>query len=290
MPQHYLGSSLPRSWSMPSAREHRASTFTPDRTTGCFISHASSPKQKYTRLSTETCCLRMLPLSQPPHKRSSRPWWFASLKTAGTLRWLKKDKRSRTWCRRDQESSNHIRSPHHTSVGELKALCQDKDDSLQCLRHKHTSPRWRAMDNIFQAGKETEHFSLAVYPPHTGHVVEGQSVQYWSSVSHRPNNHVHSAQTAQASIAGHVCRIEDCRIPKDIVYRELANGKKDTGSPQLRYRDVCKRNMKVLAINSDHWEDLVGDRTGWRSSLTKQLMPGDDKLNNAAEDKLTRWK
>ena len=39
---------------------------------------------------------------------------------------------------------------------------------------------------------------------------------------------------------GHVCRMEDGRIPKDILYGELAIGKRPCGCPQLRYKDVCK--------------------------------------------------
>lgn len=68
-------------------------------------------------------------------------------------------------------------------------------------------------------------------------------------VSHRPNNLVDSAQTLR--MAGSYSSYH--RIPKDILYRELANGKSDTDWPHLSYRDVCKRDMKALVINSDRW-------------------------------------
>ena len=42
---------------------------------------------------------------------------------------------------------------------------------------------------------------------------------------------------------GHVRRMEDGRIPKDILYGELGLGKRTTGSPHLRYKDVCVRDM-----------------------------------------------
>jgi len=45
---------------------------------------------------------------------------------------------------------------------------------------------------------------------------------------------------------GHLPRMEDGRIPKDILYGELAAGKRLRGHPQLRYKDVCKRDMKAL--------------------------------------------
>ena len=52
---------------------------------------------------------------------------------------------------------------------------------------------------------------------------------------------------------GHVRRMEDGRIPKDNLYGEIAVGKRLRGRPQLRYKDVCKRDMRALEI------DLVAD-------------------------------
>ena len=66
---------------------------------------------------------------------------------------------------------------------------------------------------------------------------------------------------------GHVYRMEDGRIPKDILYGELAAGQRGLGRPQLRYKDVCKRDMKAVCININSWEDLTADRTSWRSTL-----------------------
>ena len=38
---------------------------------------------------------------------------------------------------------------------------------------------------------------------------------------------------------GHVCCMENGRIPKDLLYGELMTGKRLTGRPQLRYNDTC---------------------------------------------------
>ena len=38
------------------------------------------------------------------------------------------------------------------------------------------------------------------------------------------------------------------KIPKDILYGKLIAGKRNLSRPQLRYRDVCKRDMKELNI------------------------------------------
>ena len=84
---------------------------------------------------------------------------------------------------------------------------------------------------------------------------------------------------------GHVCHMEDGRIPKDILYGELASGQRGIGRPQLRYKDACKRDMRALDININSWEELAADCTSWRSTLHKQLQSGEKKLTVAAAEK-----
>ena len=55
---------------------------------------------------------------------------------------------------------------------------------------------------------------------------------------------------------GHVRRMEDTRTPKDILYGELALGRRTTGRPHLRYKDVCERDMKAVDIDTMSWEGL----------------------------------
>ena len=89
---------------------------------------------------------------------------------------------------------------------------------------------------------------------------------------------------------GHVRRMEDGRIPKDILYGELAVGKRPRGRPQLRYKDVCKRDMKALEIDPESWEDIAADRSSWRCLLHKQLKEGEEKITNEAIEKRARRK
>ena len=80
---------------------------------------------------------------------------------------------------------------------------------------------------------------------------------------------------------GHVHRMDDGRIQKDILYGELASGRRSTDRPQLRYKVVVKRDMKALDII---WEDTAADRATWRSTL-KQHLKTEEKLMNATADK-----
>ena len=61
-------------------------------------------------------------------------------------------------------------------------------------------------------------------------------------------------------LLGHVTRMKDGRIPKDLLYGELATGKRPTGPPQLRFKNVCKRDLQALGINTDSWEVTATDR------------------------------
>ena len=60
---------------------------------------------------------------------------------------------------------------------------------------------------------------------------------------------------------GHVSRTDDARIPKDTRHGELSSGHRATGRPQSRYKDVVKRDMKALGIDTQSWEDLAADRS-----------------------------
>ena len=89
---------------------------------------------------------------------------------------------------------------------------------------------------------------------------------------------------------GHVRWMDDGRIPKDILYGELAEGKRGAGRPQLRFRDVCKRDMKALSMDTLCWEDLAVDRSKWRNNLLRSLKSGELELAAAAEEKRAKRK
>ena len=50
---------------------------------------------------------------------------------------------------------------------------------------------------------------------------------------------------------GHVRRMEDGRIPKDLLYGELVKGKRSQGRPKQCYRNVCRNDMRDCGIDVD---------------------------------------
>ena len=64
---------------------------------------------------------------------------------------------------------------------------------------------------------------------------------------------------------GHVRRMDDKRIPKNLLYGELATGKRSKGHPFLHFKDdVCKRDMKAMDIDVNTWEEIADDCNMWR--------------------------
>ena len=74
---------------------------------------------------------------------------------------------------------------------------------------------------------------------------------------------------------GHVRRMSDTRLPKAIMYGEVADAKRPTGRPKLRFSDVCKRDMNECGIDCDSWEKTAEDRPAWRTCVRKGVAARD---------------
>ena len=68
---------------------------------------------------------------------------------------------------------------------------------------------------------------------------------------------------------GHVKCMKSGRIPKDILYGELTEGKRRASRPLLRYKDNCKRDLKLCGTYIDTWEKRENDRPAWRKAVRK---------------------
>ena len=89
---------------------------------------------------------------------------------------------------------------------------------------------------------------------------------------------------------GHVRRMEPGRIPKDLLYGELAEGARPAGRPRLRFRDVCKRDLKLCSIDVTSWETLAEDRQSWRSTVREGVRSAERVSNAALAEKRSRRK
>jgi hypothetical protein len=63
---------------------------------------------------------------------------------------------------------------------------------------------------------------------------------------------------------GHVERMEHGRLPRQLLYSQLKEGKRNQGRPRLRFKDTVKRNLKKLNVDKNHWQKKARSRDGWR--------------------------
>ena len=61
---------------------------------------------------------------------------------------------------------------------------------------------------------------------------------------------------------GHVIRMDDHRIPKQVLYSQLAHGTRSCGGQYKRYKDTLKANLKACNIPTADLEDRAMDRDG----------------------------
>ncbi len=87
---------------------------------------------------------------------------------------------------------------------------------------------------------------------------------------------------------GHVCRMQDGRIPKVIMYGELASGTRPTGRPALRYKDVCKRDLKAGSLHPADLEAATADRVSWRLAIRTSIKLSEGKREDQWEEKRQR--
>ena len=76
---------------------------------------------------------------------------------------------------------------------------------------------------------------------------------------------------SQLRWAGHVVRMDDSRIPKQLMYSQLDVGNRNIGRPWLRYKDKLKANLAAVQINSKNFELNAKDRDAWRSMCHQQV-------------------
>ena len=115
-----------------------------------------------------------------------------------------------------------------------------------------------------------------------------------------PNSEVLTRASAQSMFAvlserrlrwlGHVRRMSPGRIPKDLLYGELASGKRKTGRPRLRYKDVCMRDMRAARISTSDWEEKAEDRSTWRTAVRKGVKTAEENRMEESINKRAKRK
>ena len=64
---------------------------------------------------------------------------------------------------------------------------------------------------------------------------------------------------------GHVIRMDDSRLPKQLLYGELTEGRRAAGGQLKRYKDNAKRTLKACHMEPKLLETQAVDRQEWRA-------------------------
>ena len=72
---------------------------------------------------------------------------------------------------------------------------------------------------------------------------------------------------SQLRWSGHLARMQDSRLPKQLFYCELTGGRRERGRPKLRFKDTLKQSLQKSGIDADHWESMSADRSEWRHAV-----------------------
>ena len=89
---------------------------------------------------------------------------------------------------------------------------------------------------------------------------------------------------------GHVCRMEDGRIPKDLLFSQLATGTRPRGRPQLRYKDLCKRDILSCGLNPAELQSQAADRASWRQRVSSGVKAASDARARKKKERKTACK
>ena len=77
------------------------------------------------------------------------------------------------------------------------------------------------------------------------------------------------------------------RIPKQLLFSELAHGTRSRGRPKKRWKDCAKDDLKLFGME-DNWHAMTADRATWRSKIRSGIIIAENKLQQRREKRRER--
>ena len=90
---------------------------------------------------------------------------------------------------------------------------------------------------------------------------------------------------SQLRWTGHVMRMEDSRLPKQLFHAELSSGTRHIGGQRKRFKDTLKSALKSCNISAHEWQELAQNRPAWRTAVHLGVKSFEDKRLQSLDDK-----
>ena len=84
---------------------------------------------------------------------------------------------------------------------------------------------------------------------------------------------------------GHLIRMPDTRLPKQMLYSQLERGPRAPGGQKKRFKDNIKTTLKKFLITSQDWEHMALNRHCWRAAVQEGAAHHEKELRRVAETK-----
>ena len=94
---------------------------------------------------------------------------------------------------------------------------------------------------------------------------------------------------AQLRWMGHVVRMGDDRLPKQILYSHIESSKRLPGGQKKRYKDNLKTTLKKCHIDVERWEDLCNERVSWHVAISEDTAKFEkERISHLVQKRLDR--
>ena len=110
-----------------------------------------------------------------------------------------------------------------------------------------------------------------------------------STITHLPSIET-MIRKSQLRWAGHVVRMPDNRLPKQLLFGQLIHGVRPASGPKLCFKDIIKHNIKAFGTTTNTWEQAAMARSKYCAFLHSGAMLAEATRVERVKEKRRRRK